>query len=71
MVKRKFLKRISFSLHENDKIALIGKNGVGKSTLLKIIAGNLSLDSGELWLSKRIKVGFLNQSLSDKNDLKI
>ena len=65
------MKKISFSLHDNDKIALIGKNGVGKSTLLKIIAGNLALDSGELWLSKRIKVGYLNQSLSDKNDLKI
>jgi ATP-binding cassette subfamily F protein uup len=69
--KKKIFEKISFSLHENDKIALIGKNGVGKSSLLKIIAGNLSIDFGELWLSQRIKVGFLNQSLSDKNDLKI
>ena len=69
--KKKIFEKISFSLHENDKIALIGKNGVGKSSLLKIIAGNLSSDSGEIWLSQRIKVGFLNQSLSDKNDLKI
>jgi len=69
--KKKIFEKVSFSLHENDKIALIGKNGVGKSTLLKIIAGNLALDSGELWLSKRIKVGYLNQSLTDKNDLKI
>ena len=69
--KKKIFEKISFSLHDNDKIALIGKNGVGKSSLLKIIAGNLALDSGELWLSKRIKIGFLDQSLSDKNDLKI
>ena len=69
--KKKIFEKISFSLHGNDKIALIGKNGVGKSSLLNIIAGNLSIDSGELWLSQRIKVGFLNQSLSDKNDLKI
>ena len=69
--KKKIFEKVSFSLHDNDKIALIGKNGVGKSTLLKIIAGNLALDSGELWLSKRIKVGYLNQSLTDKNDLKI
>ena len=69
--KKKIFEKVSFSLHDNDKIALIGKNGVGKSTLLKIIAGNLALDSGELWLSKRIKVGFLKQSLSNKNDLTI
>ena len=69
--KKKIFERISFSLHENDKIALIGKNGVGKSSLLKIIAGDLPIDFGELWLSQRIKIGFLNQSLSEKNDLKI
>ncbi len=69
--KKKIFEKISFSLHDNDKIALIGKNGVGKSSLLKIIAGNLALDSGELWLSKKIKIGFLDQSLSDKNDQKI
>ena len=69
--EKKIFEKISFSLHDNDKIALIGKNGVGKSSLLKIIAGNLALDFGELWLNKRIKVGFLNQSLSDKNNSKI
>ena len=37
--KKKIFEKISFSVHENDKIALIGKNGVGKSSLLKIIAG--------------------------------
>ena len=46
--KKKIFEKISFSLHANDKIALIGKNGVGKSSLLNIIAGNLSLDSGDL-----------------------
>ena len=69
--KKKIFEKISLSLHNNDKVALIGKNGVGKSSLLKIIAGNLGLDSGDLWISKRIKIGFLSQSLSNKSDLKI
>ncbi|MAI29362.1 MAG: hypothetical protein CMP38_04040 [Rickettsiales bacterium] len=69
--KKKIFEEISFSLHNEDKIALTGKNGVGKSTLLKLIFGNLAIDSGELWLNKKIKVGFLSQSLSDKNDLQI
>ena len=67
--KKKIFEKISFSLHHNDKVALIGKNGVGKSSLLKIIAGNLGLDSGDLWVSNRIKIGFLSQSLSNKSDL--
>jgi len=69
--KKKIFEKISFSLHYNDKVALIGKNGVGKSSLLKIIAGNLGLDSGDLWTSRRIRIGFLSQSLSKKSDLKI
>ena len=59
--KKKIFEKISFSIHDKDKVALIGKNGVGKTTLLRIIAGNLALDSGELWLSKKIRVGFLKQ----------
>ena len=47
--KLKLLRDISISVHENDKIALVGKNGVGKSTLLMIINGTRSLDSGDFW----------------------
>ena len=39
---------ISFSINNSEKIALIGNNGVGKSTLLKIIAGNLQVSEGLL-----------------------
>jgi ATPase subunit of ABC transporter with duplicated ATPase domains len=42
---------ISFTLNNQDKIALIGNNGVGKSTLLKIIAGELEPSNGELRVS--------------------
>ena len=59
--KLKLLRDISISVHENDKIALVGKNGVGKSTLLRIINGTRSLDSGDFWLGPTISVGTLNQ----------
>jgi ATP-binding cassette subfamily F protein 3 len=39
---------VSFSINENDKIALMGKNGAGKSTLLKIIAGAGKPTSGHI-----------------------
>ncbi|MDR3258966.1 MAG: ATP-binding cassette domain-containing protein [Fusobacteriaceae bacterium] len=41
---------ISFTINEHDKIALIGHNGIGKSTLLKIISGTLKLTSGDLYI---------------------
>ena len=37
--KKKIFEKVSLSLHDNDKIALIGKNGVGKSTIFHIITG--------------------------------
>ena len=40
---------VSFAINENDKIALMGKNGAGKSTLMKIIAGRIEADAGEVW----------------------
>jgi ATP-binding cassette subfamily F protein 3 len=46
-----------------DKIGLIGLNGQGKSTLLKIINGDVTPDSGEVQMSKECTIGFLNQDL--------
>lgn len=49
--KEALFKDISFSVQENDKVALIGNNGSGKSTLLQIIAGKLIQTSGEIVFS--------------------
>ncbi len=48
---------------EDDKIGLIGLNGRGKSTLLKIINGDLKVDEGSISKSKDCTIGFLNQDL--------
>lgn len=54
-------KDISFGIDEGDKIGIIGVNGTGKSTLLKIIAGIESQDSGIITTVKGLKIGYLPQ----------
>ncbi len=56
------LDKVSFTLKQNEKIALVGVNGAGKSTLFKIIAGELAQDSGDVFTSKRLQIGYLEQS---------
>jgi ATP-binding cassette, subfamily F, member 3 len=53
----------SMFIKPTDKIGLIGMNGRGKSTLLKIINGDLTLDKGSISKSKDCTIGFLNQDL--------
>ncbi len=55
------LEHVSFHMNEHEKTALIGRNGTGKSTLLKIIMGELSADSGETVIAKTTSVGYLSQ----------
>ena len=52
---------ISFHIEEGDKIALIARNGTGKSTLLRILAGKETADSGKLWINKDVDVVLLDQ----------
>lgn len=53
---------ISFSIHEGDKIGVVGVNGTGKSTLLKIVAGVNQADSGEIITMNGMRMGYLPQS---------
>ena len=52
---------ISFHIEEGDKIALVARNGTGKSTLLKILAGKETPDKGKLWISKDVDVVLFEQ----------
>ena len=54
-------KKISFHISEGDKIALIARNGFGKSTLLKILAGKETVDEGEIWIHKDVTVALFEQ----------
>ena len=57
------LDHVDFQIESAERVALLGRNGEGKSTLLKLIAGQAQLDSGELWQQPDIRVNILNQTL--------
>ncbi len=65
---RKILDRVSFSLEENDKLGVIGVNGCGKSTLFKILTGELSPDEGSVFIGGGKTVGVLKQDDAFETD---
>lgn len=56
------LSDISFSVSEDDKIGLVGGNGEGKTTLIKLILGTLEPDSGSVYRKNGIRIGYLEQN---------
>ena len=62
------IKNFSLEIRKGEKVGLIGKNGVGKSTLLKIIVGDLKADSGEIKIGNRVQVGYLSQGHEELNE---
>ncbi len=60
---RALFRNVSFQINQGDKIALIGRNGVGKSTLFQIIDDQLSPDQGSIHMQKGIRIGHLQQML--------
>lgn len=60
-VTDEILSGVKLEVQHRDRVALVGRNGAGKSTLLKIIAGQMSYDSGDIIIPKDIRVGYLEQ----------
>ena len=54
---------VSFVVNKKDRIALVGKNGAGKSTMLKIFAGLQSPTSGTVSIPKETTIGYLPQQM--------
>ena len=59
--KKIIFDNLDVNIHRKDLIALIGKNGVGKSTLMRIISDKQDLDQGEVWKLNNIRVSFFSQ----------
>src|SRR5690606_25442987 len=62
---RPILKQINLRIDNDDRIALLGSNGNGKSPFAKLIAGRLSLQAGEMKLAPNLKIGFFAQHQLD------
>ena len=59
----KYLKDVTLSINEGDRVGIIGANGEGKSTLFKILSKQLSFDDGEIFIDKNKTLGYLAQHL--------
>ena len=59
------LQDVSFNINKNDKVAIVGDNGEGKSTLLKIITRQLDADKGSVYFEDPSSVGYLSQQVID------
>ncbi|MCB0116765.1 MAG: ABC-F family ATP-binding cassette domain-containing protein, partial [Caldilineaceae bacterium] len=62
---RQVLKDVSLSLYPGDHVGLVGANGAGKSTLIKILAGDITADSGAIQRASDLEIGYLPQALLD------
>jgi ATP-binding cassette subfamily F protein uup len=60
--ERLLFDNVSLGINEGDKIGVMGINGTGKSTLLKIIAGLEEPDSGTVTRGKKVRIGYLAQT---------
>lgn len=65
------IENISFTVNDNEKVGLIGLNGAGKTTLFNILTGNSDFDSGEIYLAKGKKIGYLKQNTNIESDRSI
>lgn len=59
---RVLLDDVAFSINENEKIGVIGVNGMGKSTLLKLVAGVEECDAGQISMGNHVKISYLPQT---------
>jgi len=65
------LDKVEFNLNPGDRVGLLGRNGAGKSTLMKVIRGDINLESGERWVRDGTRISYLDQSLpgADEQDV--
>ena len=60
---------LSLQINQGEKVGLVGRNGVGKSTLLRIIAGIYPPHAGSIWRNPNLSIALLSLGLGFKNDL--
>ena len=53
---------VSFSVNEGDRLGIIGSNGAGKTSLLRVLTGEYEADSGSVFIARDCTVGYLSQN---------
>lgn len=66
--ERVLFEDFSYIFLKNDRIGFVGKNGCGKTTLMKIIEGRVKPDSGEVVIGQTIKLGYYSQEIEEKKE---
>ncbi|MCK4607923.1 MAG: ATP-binding cassette domain-containing protein [Gammaproteobacteria bacterium] len=66
--EKQVLESVDFQLNTQDRAALLGRNGAGKSTLIKLLAGELTVNSGEVIRNKNLKIGYFAQHTLERLD---
>lgn len=62
------IKDFSYTVLRNDRVAILGRNGTGKSTLLNIIAGRLRPTGGKVTIGQTVKIGYFTQMATDMDE---
>ena len=61
------IKNLNFSVSDGDKLAIVGLNGAGKSTLFRILLEQISYDSGDFFMGKNPRIGWMPQTVDELN----
>ncbi len=67
----KIFENISFELKSNERVGLIGQNGTGKTSLMKVLTGQEEYQEGEIFFRKDIKIGYLDQIFNYDNEITV
>ena len=62
---------VNLNITRGEKLGLLGRNGAGKTTLLKVLAGELTPDSGERWIRPGVHIARLLQTLPEADDVTV
>lgn len=70
-IDKLIFENVSININEGEKVAIVGMNGTGKSTLLNILSGMLNYDEGDIFISKDTKIAYLEQNTTIRSSLSI